>query len=176
MAKKLEAWTDSNGRDAAKARADLAAAEEKIKDYSADRRRLENELRKANEAREQAEVRTGRYELELSRQSEERNRANERTPRLRAAIVEQALQISGQASDLREAQRRYDVLRADYDRHRRDVKKKIENDERVKAWEEIVQHPAFIPCYSEGDRLLPAMQSRLSDLVRSESDANRGTF
>src|SRR5690606_16609492 len=33
MAKKLEAWTDSNGRDAAKARADLAAAEEKIKDY-----------------------------------------------------------------------------------------------------------------------------------------------
>lgn len=45
---------------------------------------------------------------------------------------------------------------------------RIESDDRVKAWEQIVKHPAFTPCYSSGEPLLPAMFRRLDELVSGQ--------
>lgn len=42
------------------------------------------------------------------------------------------------------------------------------DDERIQAWEELVEHPAWKPCFPEERALIDSMMDRLSGLVEAE--------
>lgn len=50
------------------------------------------------------------------------------------------------------------------------VRAEAEQDERVVAWERVVKHPVFAPCYDEERPLLESMLERLSCLVDIEAE------
>lgn len=144
-------------------------------------RRLAVEVEKLKAENVKLKASIGRYERRAALATNKADRRAEESAQLSRAMVELG-QIIGE--ERQRARGAWEAVaeereRANHQEARKEeqiaklartVDERIEADDRVKAWEEIVKHRAFVPCYEDGARLLPAMIRRLDQLLAGQAD------
>lgn len=139
------------------------------------------EARKLADENVKLKVSIGRYERRATLATNKADRRAEENAQLSRAMIELG-QIIGE--ERQRARGAWEAVaeereRANHQEARKEeqiaklggtIFERIEADERVKAWEQIVKHPAFVPCYEDGARLLPAMIRRLDQLLAGQGD------